>query len=230
MSKITLITCYYDVGNAFRQNEIDFCIRKNIDNKLIEKIVMFIYQPNVSLPSTLNSDKIETVVIKDRFKFSDAFNYANSNLVGDIVVVSNTDIFFDGTLCLLHRVKFDNLLISLTRKDYVKGNIVEKRMVYGVNGSHPTTPKYCHDSWIFKAPIKKFFSDIYLGVTNSEHYMTANAVSTGIKTINAYNLINSYHVHSDNNRSCSLMYKVPHSLKGLCHKSSNFLPLKNFYL
>lgn len=82
---INLFFNYYKDANSNRQAELDKCVSKNFDNKLIN-CVMFESQ--------------------NRLKYSDYFKFINSYTSGDDVnIVSNLDIYFDETVSLCNKIR-----------------------------------------------------------------------------------------------------------------------------
>lgn len=196
---INLLTAYYDAKDIEHQTEIDFCINKNLENSSIDKIILFQYGIGLA-EKFANHPKIRAVANQDRFRFCHAINYANKFLVNEIAIISNSDIFFDSKISLFESINFNNLIIALTRVDYLDGEIVEGRQVRTLNGTCKTSPESCHDSWAFVAPITDFNSDFYLGTMNSDHFFVYNARNGKMRVLNGYKFIKTYHVHKNDDR------------------------------
>ena len=100
---------YYIDKNQDRAKEIDECLKKNIKNPLIDKIII-VTEENVTdeLLNNLNK-KIKIIQVNSRPTYVDFFNYANEiSSYGDIAIVANSDIYFDETLKYLDIVNFKN--------------------------------------------------------------------------------------------------------------------------
>lgn len=204
---------------------MDFCIKKNLHNELINKVIVF--AENL-LPS-FTDPKMKVLDFGKRLLYSDAFMYTNNNLRGEIVIASNTDIFYDDSLRRLKNIDFKKLMLAITRRDYLDGEIIESRQVY-LNGiKYSTKPEDCHDAWVFNSPIPKFDADFYFGWQNCEHAVVRNAIKAGIKVLNGYNFIKIYHVHKNNIRS--KLEQEPYKVDKIMRLSAvSFLPSKIKFL
>jgi len=203
-NNLILLTSYYKT-DKIHQLEIDECILRNLDNRFISDVIVF---TTVDLPFCLKS-RTKNIKLQNRFRFLDAFHYANKYLKGKKILLSNSDIFFDDSLYWLNFIDFRNLFILLTRRDYLKGKIIEKRVVIGEKDSHLTLPTLCHDSWVFQSPLPDFKSDFYLGATGCEHSLVCHALKAGMQVINVYDFIYSYHIHANNFRAKRLRHVPP---------------------
>ena len=92
-TKITIYTTYYKEDNNHREGELLTCLKKNISNKAISKIIVFNEGDSIA---HLAPGKIEEVFIGKRPTYQDFINYINANSnPDDIHVIANTDIYFD---------------------------------------------------------------------------------------------------------------------------------------
>ena len=82
---------YYD--NPERQHELSFCLEQNLAHDLIKKVIVFNESEN--LP---NHEKIIEIPTTKRPTFQDYFNETLKYGEDDINIITNADIFFDGTL------------------------------------------------------------------------------------------------------------------------------------
>ena len=186
-----LITTYYKPNNLERQKELDECLKKNYDNKFIEKIYLLndsIY--HFDFIENYENKIIQVIVNennKARLGFDYVINFVNSNLQDKKCIISNTDIYFDNTLELLTEYNFNNKFFGLTRYD--ENKIIKK------NDSQ--------DSWFFQSPLqididKCNFKFGYPGCDNRFAYIVKES---GYDVLNPCLTIKTHHLHSSNYRT-----------------------------
>ena len=149
-----LITSYYLSNNIERQNEINQCLINNVNNKFIKYIILLndkIYDINFI---TRNKKKIKQIIIntkenqtKNRLYFNNAIEYINNNCYGEIIILSNSDIYFDNTLSHVPEDDMENKIYCLLRYDQKEDGTKDIFRHY----DEPRSDS--QDSWIFKAPL-----------------------------------------------------------------------------
>jgi len=149
-----LITSYYLSNNIERQNEINQCLINNANNKFIKAIILLndkIYDINFI---TRNKKKIKQIIIntkenqtQNRLYFNNAIEYINNNYYGDIIILSNSDIYFDNTLSHVLEDNMENKIYCLLRYDQKEDGTKDIFRHY----DEPRSDS--QDSWIFKAPL-----------------------------------------------------------------------------
>lgn len=154
MSKI-LFTSFYQDRNPIRQKELEHCMRMNVNNANIDKIVVVLEGSKADFPVLNYTDRIE-VIEAQRPTFRQFFELANLLCQpDDIAIISNTDIYFDTTLKELDRINFAApICVALSRWHHREdGNIILHN------------EKYSQDVWIFKAPIRAMeYADFFMGI------------------------------------------------------------------
>jgi len=188
---MNLLIEYFTPESTERYNEYLTCLRHNLGNKFISKIHIFI-DDNSKLPDNLNSDKIIINNIERRNTYTDFFNYVNTNLTGEICILSNGDIMFDDTLSYINDENVSGKFISLSRWDILPdGNV-----------RHYDIP-YSQDAWIFKSPININKADFTLGKLGCDNRITYLAMKSGLIVTNPSKKIITKHLHLSNFRSDS---------------------------
>merc|ERR1711871_1722031 len=86
-----------------------------------------------------------SVIIGSRLQFSDAFEYANVNLKGEIVIVANADIYFDSTLNELVDSRLD-----IDFRGHVLALLKWKKHFGSISINLRTDSQ---DAWIFQPPL-----------------------------------------------------------------------------
>ena len=184
-----LLIEYYKSDNAARNQEYIFCIEKNLKNKFIDKVHVFIDDINTELE--INSDKLNVIRIEKRNTYSDFFNYANFNLQGKKVILANTDIFFDETLEFVENFTFNEVVLSLTRWDY---NMNTKNSeLYYVDMSQ--------DCWMFQTPMNVNGADFLLGKPGCDNRISFLFHEAGLDVRNPAMQIKTHHVHDSKYRT-----------------------------
>jgi len=185
--QFNLITTFYNETNIERQREYKRCILENIKNKFIKKIYLFYENPK-KVEDFLKNDKIKIISIKKRPTFRHYFDFVNTILNKELVIIANTDIFFDETLGLLENYSFKNFVFALTRYNVPEYNGKWKRH------------NLSFDSWIFKAPLNVKTHAI-IGTFISDLMVNLDLLKSGIKVINPSLTIKTWHVHSSDKRN-----------------------------
>jgi hypothetical protein len=111
--KIHLLVDYYkfSLPNPNRQQELDTCFYDNINNENFYKIHVF---SDDELPFINN--KIIHNKPNKRLTYKDYFNYAKHNIPeNDIVVLANSDIYFDDTISKINNLNLASTVLALTR-------------------------------------------------------------------------------------------------------------------
>jgi hypothetical protein len=176
---VNIYTSFYQDSNPVRQLELLYCLKKNINNPLIDKIYLLV-EGNVVLPK---SDKIVSVNFK-RPTYRDFFDFVNNTVItkDDISIVCNTDIYFNHTLSLLDF--HDRQCVALSRWDY-------KKQALRLHNE-----RYSQDSWIFKGKIRNVrFADFYMGIPGCDNRIAYELNRAGYRLLNPATTIQSIHYH-----------------------------------
>lgn len=194
-----LLIEYFKSQNQQRDIEYKTCINENIKNNLIDKIYVFISDNSIL---DIESDKIEIVKVDNRPTYLNLFNFCNQNLLGEVCIIANTDIFFDDSLKHLN-FESENLFITLTRWD-----IVPYQGGWGLQFyDHPwrnnlTTGQLSQDSWIFKSPIKiDERCNFMMGKPGCDNRIIQIMHENGYDVKNPSKQIISKHLHVSNHRT-----------------------------
>jgi len=188
--EFNLLTTLYNENNEKRLKEYKKCFKENLKNKHIKKIFVFFENYNETQKySFLKDSKIQIIPIKSRPTYKFYFDFANKYLKEELIIISNTDIFFDDSLSYLNKVDFKNKVFALTRY-----NVPEYK---GKWKRHERS----HDSWIFKSPFKEINANIKLGVPGCDNEVLILFKKNNIQVINPSLTIKSWHVHLDDKRN-----------------------------
>jgi len=187
-----LITPYYRTEDYRRNYEIDNVLFRNINSNIFEKIILFCdnnYRPE------LKDDRLEFIDTDRRATYLDFFNKGNE-YPGKIIVISNSDIFFDNTINLSYKsIKGRKRVLALTRYEYRYNEYGEPfyEMLMGCDSQ---------DSWVYFSPInmKDMDIDFGLGIPGCDNRI-AYELSKNHLVKNPSFSIKTYHFHDSNTRN-----------------------------
>jgi hypothetical protein len=188
-----LITPYYKTNDSRRNVEIDTVLSKNINSGVFEKIVLFC-DPGCIPPFDSKNIEIEKAV--NRPTYLDFFMKGNQ-YPNKIIVISNSDIFFDKSLFLSRKYIMERReVLALTRYEYYKKEDSEEyvhEMIMGCDSQ---------DSWIYLSPINMQGMEINfgLGVPGCDNRV-AYELSKNYLVRNPSFSIKTYHIHDSNVRN-----------------------------
>jgi hypothetical protein len=182
LPKFTLIVQYYNDKNLKRQNELDQCLIKNLENPIFKKIINLV-ENKTDVPGIIkNHDKYQEYRIENRLSYQEAFNYCNQNLKYENVILSNLDIIFN------HESE-----LSISKNQVVALSRVE-------NNSYDLLKSIIsQDAWIFIPPIKIDNCNFELGSLGCDNAISDRINKSGYQILNRGSKLLSFHI--DNVRS-----------------------------
>lgn len=191
MAKI-LYTSYFLARDLQRQSELEKCLRKNIANTGIDKIVV-LGEGNTDgdLYKWMKAFNKVRVIETPRPTFRDFFDIANIlSTKEDISIISNTDIYFDETINKLDNFDMNGVCVALSRYHH-----------YSPTDIRLHNERYSQDSWIFKGKIAPIgFADFYMGIPGCDNRIAYEIYAAGYEIINPAFDIRSIHLHADDKR------------------------------
>lgn len=131
--RVVLFTTLYNERDVKRFDELKYCLDKNLQNESISEIVVF----TEDSPDEMSrySDNIKIVSTPTRPTYHDMMKHANEYYSGDIIMIANSDIYFDETLCELNKMDMTGKFFSLTRWCVHSNN--HAYLPHVRNSSHP---------------------------------------------------------------------------------------------
>ena len=206
---IYLFTTYYISTNKERQKELEYCLKKNMENRYITKIYL-LNNEIFNLDFINDSEqKIVQVIIDDsptyKLKFSDAIQYINLNFYNEICILSNTDIYFDETIARINYENIKNKMFALLRYD-LADDYTTTQLFTEWDGPRADS----QDSWTFVSPLKINYNDINFefGTLGCDSIFAAKVSDTGITVSNPSLDIVSVHVHASNFRTYNVDNRI----------------------
>jgi hypothetical protein len=184
-----LLTGFYQEADANRREEFRECLRRNLENKWLDEIHLFIEESvgqDRLLAETplLTAAKFRLIAQGRRVTYRDLFAYANNRLPGQRVIIANADIFFDDTLARLDGHDLSGKLLCLSRWD-----VRADGAAYFFD--HPAS----QDAWIFQTPIREFPCDFHLGVPGCDNRLAWEVEHAGLEVSNPSRSLRASHLH-----------------------------------
>jgi len=198
-NKVLLITQYYEPNNSERMIEIKECLINNNNNKLIDEIHLFIEKDyNFDF---IKNNKIKFIKTDKQLSFKKVFDYSNTFDDNHIIILANSDIYFDESLQNIHYIDFNKTFYALNKYNLDKNNNLV------LDGRHNS-----QDTWIWKPPINIIQNEnnsndlfdkndgIILGVGSCDTRILKVVEDSGYKIRNICRQIRSIHNHKNDYR------------------------------
>jgi len=185
----------YNSNDEEVTKNINFCLTKNIENNLIDKINVFCTSDTLLYNYNLEDPKINLIFIDKRLDF-DIWLKHSSEQKDAIKVLCNSDIYFDDTLYILNFLCWEkNTMYSCSRIDLDKNNNLVPSKVFYDEKSDYINPMYSQDCWIYFEDFDKDFDkEIVLGYEHCDTMIRKNCLASGCKFYNLHKMMNCIHV------------------------------------
>jgi FkbM family methyltransferase len=185
-SKINLFFEYYVDSNKKRQEELEYCIDKNINSGLFDNIFVFASK-NTDL-SFFKQFKQKVYRLypsdKKRTTFNDFFEATKYLENTDINILTNTDIYFDDTINLLKSHLDKDDCFALTRWNVLS------------NGKKERYISECsQDVWCFRGKVNINNCNFYIGLSAADNRVAYEIDKYGYFLTNPCMTIKAYHYH-----------------------------------
>jgi hypothetical protein len=188
---INLFINYFDHQDKRRKREIEYCLKKNKENPLIDNI---------------------TILNKNGYCTYGDFLREMAKYPKDINIISNLDVYFDETIKLAEEIG-EGECYALTRWEFVNGKVVDFNARHG----RPSPPEWSQDAWIFRGSVLAGKFDkvkalnkhqritelipFTLGIPGCDNKFAALLKEQGLKVTNPSKDIKAIHVHKESRRS-----------------------------
>ena len=215
---IYLVLQYFVHSDKKRHQELQTCMKKNVELGLFEKIILLnekIYTSEQLGIKQSQMSSVEQINIKDRLTFSHCFNEIERLQKPGYYVIANSDIFFDKTLINVRKscLSKEKSLYALLRFEYTN----QKKLGYCKLFNHPRTNAPRPDSqdvWIYHTSfspndIIKQQTNFAFGKPGCDNKLPIIFASQGYKCINAPWNVKTYHYHKTQIRNYSQKDTIP---------------------
>lgn len=193
---MNLVTTLHNMSYDKRFEEIKKVIKCNILNSVFKKVYIFFenFNPDNKQYDFLKHEKVHIINIKHRQMYSEMIKFANDNLKGEYVLISNTDILFDKTINRLSEIDFYNKkIVALTRWNKIEDN----SKIFKLELQYKKTVSWSYDTYIFKSPIDVNLEtiDIEVGIAGCDNLLVKRLeIDNNFIIINPCIDIRTYHI------------------------------------
>lgn len=208
-TQIHIFTQFFIHQNILRREEINTCMRKNVENDSIYRIHLLnerIYT-NEEMGVSKNSKIVQTNIYR-RIMFKDVFKYIRKNNIQGYLVFTNIDIFFDKTIdnLLLSQIDEKKQMFALLRFEY-DGKNTQTSPIFGPRSDS-------QDTWIFHSDTiinehQEIIFSFEFGMPGCDNKFIYLMKMLGYDVINDPSFIRTYHNHRSNIRSYSIKDVIP---------------------
>src|SRR5579862_5529441 len=180
---IHLIVQYCNASTPSRQDEYDYCLRRNLNNPHIIKIHNLI-EPQTKVPEEFRDHKKYFEHPLGRWMtYADALEYASTNLPGQIACLSNLDIFLDDEKTDWSQVALfvdQSIVLCLSRIEFDG-----RGKTYKDPGFEKLAFANTQDVWIFRSPFQTPESDFEIGTLGCDNAFADRIRRAGRMPLNA---------------------------------------------
>jgi hypothetical protein len=181
---INLITCFYVDSDFIRHAELRECLERNIKNPFFSKVFVLVEEGSENERILQETKVVAIPVPKGRQTYADFVKVANQYCDGQLVVLANTDIYFDETLAFLHSVETSGRIYVSTRREVGMGG----RSLWSYH-------QQASDAWVIEAPIQGVDLNIQLGKMGCESLFLGRMLRAGYAIENVSFDLKCYHLH-----------------------------------
>jgi lipopolysaccharide biosynthesis glycosyltransferase len=192
-NKLHLLIDYYKNPRPERAEELDFCFLENINSKEFDYIHVFQESP---LPIKDIPSNVIVNQVQGRSTYQYYFDYAKKNIPqDDIIVLSNSDIFFDESISKVKEIDLSDKVLALTRFCPYQGHwLNEEGYIIPYDIHHRS-----QDVWIWKNPLNIDTANFNTGVLGCDNKIAFELHKVGYQVWNPSFSIICYHKHAERN-------------------------------
>ena len=195
---IHIISQFFIPDNSLRYQEIQYCLVKHVEHPDVDCIHLLVERLYSDQELGVASNKIKQIDIGQRMTFEDVFVYIRKNKIRGYIAFMNSDMYF--AKGALQRIRTSNMhnqkeMCALLRYESSKngasifGPRYDSQDVWIIH-SNSTVPQQCEKA--FRFPFGK------PGCDNKLVYLMK---ILGYTIVNDPKAVQTFHVHSDNQRS-----------------------------
>lgn len=193
---LVLIQQFYKSSSKARNKELQKCLRKNLENELIDEILLFTEGNNLEIPV---DKKIKQIPIKTRLSYANCID-AIQRIVGagKLVVFANADIYLDDSWKALWSVKMKDVFLALLR--WEEGTDGKEPTLFGPRNDSQDTWVIHSDSVLSKEWNLSAFN-IPFGKAGCDNAILVEFLRNKFKIINPAMSLKTIHVHASDVRN-----------------------------
>lgn len=190
--QIHLFTTYYQAANKARQDEIDECLKQNLNSPYIAKVFAI---SECDVPFT--HEKLTVIKTAGRISMAGAVKIANEN-TGEINILCNSDIHVNDTIGQVQDVNLNNAVLCLSRWEQQPNGSL-KHYNY----------EYSQDSWIWAGKLNIKGGDYNFGLLGCDNKFAHDLFDSGLTVYNPSRSIKTIHLHLSGVRHYSEATRLP---------------------
>ena len=193
---LVLIQQFYKSSSKARNKELQRCLRKNLDNELVDEVLLFTEGNNLEIPV---DKKIKQVPMKTRLSYANCIEAIQRVIgAGKLVVFANADIYLDDSWKSLWSVNMKDVFLALLRWEE------------GVDGKEPTLfgPRNdSQDTWVIHSDsvLSKEWNlsafNIPFGKAGCDNAILVEFLRNKFKIVNPAMSLKTIHVHASEVRN-----------------------------
>jgi hypothetical protein len=184
-----LLVNFYIDKNEARNLELETCFIENLNNKSIDKIIMFSEQDDFNKAnSRFNLSKVISIITNKRPTYNDYFILTNEE---DINIIANLDIIIpEETVNNSKNYLNNNTCLALSRWDLINKTAVHFNRIDS------------QDTWVFKGKVPCIKgADFSLGIAGCDNSIAYLLEANGYNVINPSKTLKTIHLHESNIRN-----------------------------
>ena len=195
---LVLIQQYYKPRELVRAAEIDKCLKKNLENPLIDKIYLLSESANYKLPK---SDKLVLIVKKERITYANCIELIQKQIgKGHIVAFANADIYLDLSWVNLWTTDIHDTVLALLR--WEEEGTSGQPELYGPRSDSQDTWVIHSDSVLERSwPPQLTPFQIPFGVAGCDNAILVEFLRQKFKIVNPALSLRTMHVHKSQIRT-----------------------------
>lgn len=198
--QLWMISQYYIPSRAKRAREVAYCLKKNVECELIDKIVL-LNEEDLTSKLPIQSTKIQQEILGHRLTYADVIRWIQKNVPNDVFVVfANSDIYLSDSWKVLWSTNMENKFLSLLRYDIGEDLSEDTAKLFGPRPDSQDTWVLLSDSvkqktWDFSA------LDFSFGRAGCDNAINVEMLRAKFLVANPALTLKTYHVHGSEIRN-----------------------------
>jgi hypothetical protein len=198
--ELWMISQYYIPSKTKRAREVAQCLKKNVENPLLDRIIL-LNEEDLWSKFPIHSPKLHQEIIGHRLTYADVIKWIQMNVPENVYVIfANSDIYVDASWRILWSVNMENKFLSLLRWDMKEGGTEEEAKLFGPRPDSQDTWVVLSDSvkkrtWDFKT------LDFSFGRAGCDNAINVEMLRAKFLVANPALSLKTYHVHASEIRT-----------------------------
>jgi hypothetical protein len=212
---ITLISQYFVHQTPHRAAEVQYCLRRNLDNECIDEIHLLneraYSRQELGVDIERYGRRVRLVDEPERLTYRTVFDYVERAGLAGYVIIANADIFFDKTVREVRetQLRTTKSMLAQLRFDVAirPFGLPPKRRIFGPRSDSQDAWIF-HTDWNVPASAREQF-DFQLGYPGCDNLFAQRAHDAGYALRNAPYQVRCLHYHTRDGRSWKEQEPLP---------------------